>query len=83
MAAIWATILGIEQISVHDNFFALGGHSLLAIQLISHLRQAFPVELPLRKLFEASTIAQLAEVIEEELVAKLAELSEEDALQLL
>jgi amino acid adenylation domain-containing protein len=63
LANIWTEVLGIEPISIHDNFFELGGHSLLATQVISRLRQIFALELPLRLLFEAPTIAQLAHQI--------------------
>jgi acyl carrier protein len=64
LAGIWAQILGIEQVGIHDNFFELGGHSLLATQVISQVRKAFQVELPPRRLFEAPTVASLAEHIE-------------------
>jgi amino acid adenylation domain-containing protein len=64
LAAIWAQILGIEQVGIHDNFFELGGHSLLATQVISQLRKVFQVELPLRCLFEAPTVKSLSEHIE-------------------
>ncbi len=64
LAGIWAQVLDAEQISVQDNFFELGGHSLLATQLISRLREAFQVDLPLRRIFEYPTIATLAEQIE-------------------
>ncbi|BAY60048.1 amino acid adenylation domain-containing protein [Calothrix brevissima NIES-22] len=63
LAAIWSEILGLEKVGINDNFFALGGHSLLATQVISRLREAFQVELPLRSLFAAPTVAELAEEI--------------------
>jgi amino acid adenylation domain-containing protein/thioester reductase-like protein len=64
LAGIWGQVLGIEQVGIYNNFFELGGHSLLATQVISRLRQAFQVELPLRCLFESPTVAGLAEHIE-------------------
>ncbi|MEA2691483.1 MAG: hypothetical protein QOJ16_870, partial [Acidobacteriota bacterium] len=64
LAAIWGPLLGVERLGIDDNFFSLGGHSLLATQAMSRVRQAFAVELPLRALFEAPTIAGLAREIE-------------------
>jgi acyl carrier protein len=64
MAGIWAEVLKLDKIGIHDNFFELGGHSLLATQLVSRLRDAFRVNLPLRSLFENPTVASLAERIE-------------------
>jgi amino acid adenylation domain-containing protein len=59
--SIWTEVLRLDKISVHDNFFELGGHSLLGTQVISRVREAFGVDMPLRTLFEAPTINGLAE----------------------
>ena len=66
LAGIWSEVLGVELVGIHDNFFELGGHSLLATQVISRVRKTYTVELPLRSLFETTTIARLAELIEEQ-----------------
>ncbi len=63
LAAMWASLLRIEQVGIYDNFFELGGHSLLATQLISHVRKAFQVEVPLRDLLKAPSVAGLAEAL--------------------
>ena len=64
LGEIWAQVLGVQRIGIHDNFFQLGGHSLLATQVVSRIREAFKVEMPLRHLFESPTVAGLAEKID-------------------
>lgn len=66
LAGLFAEILKVGRISVTRSFFSLGGHSLLATQLVSRIRDVFDVELPLMKVFEAPTVAQLITAIEEE-----------------
>jgi len=61
LAEIWCELLGLQEIGIHDDFFALGGHSLLATQVISRLRERFRPDLPLQCLFEHPTVARLAE----------------------
>jgi amino acid adenylation domain-containing protein/FkbM family methyltransferase len=63
-AAIWTEVLGVEYVSIDDSFFELGGHSLLATQVMSRVRAAFNIEIPLRVFFEEPTIAGLAANIE-------------------
>ncbi|MEO0971274.1 MAG: non-ribosomal peptide synthetase, partial [Cyanobacteria bacterium J06639_18] len=65
IANIFAAVLGVQSVGIHDNFFELGGHSLLATQLISRLRSALTVEIPLRAIFESPTIVQLGQTITE------------------
>jgi amino acid adenylation domain-containing protein len=63
LAAIWSEVLQTDRVGVHDNFFESGGHSLLAMQIVSRMREFFPVSLPVRVLFECPTVAELAECL--------------------
>ncbi|HYO59265.1 non-ribosomal peptide synthetase [Archangium sp.] len=63
LAGIWAKLLGVEKVGIHDNFFDLGGHSLLSVAIISHIRAVFDVELAISAIFEQPTVAQLVETI--------------------
>jgi len=83
LAAILAPLLGLDKVSMEDNFFLLGGHSLLGTQLIARVRDAFGIELTLRTLFDAPTVARLSAQVEMLLVAKLEAMSEAEAQRLL
>ncbi|RSZ60393.1 amino acid adenylation domain-containing protein [Massilia atriviolacea] len=63
LAGIWSEVLGLGRIGRRDNFFALGGHSLLAAMMISRVRAAMDVDLPLRRVFESQTLQELAACI--------------------
>jgi amino acid adenylation domain-containing protein len=64
IANIWAQVLTLKQVGIHDNFFDLGGYSLLAIQVIARLRKTFQIEILLSNLFELQTVAALANRVE-------------------
>ena len=67
LARIWCEVLGLESVTPDDNFFHLGGHSLLGARVLSRVREAFGVDLPMRVLFRAPTTHALAGVVDEAL----------------
>ncbi|HEV2644184.1 MAG TPA: amino acid adenylation domain-containing protein, partial [Candidatus Elarobacter sp.] len=84
IARIWADVLKKPSIGVRDNFIELGGHSLMAIRILGRLSKQFGVRLPLRALFDAPTVAELAELVDlETQLAALENMSEADAARLL
>lgn len=95
IANTWESILGIEAIGIHDDFFELGGNSLMAIQIISRLREIYCVDLPVNVFFETPTIHNAARAILEvqisdtndemlaQMLAEVAQLSESDVQQML
>jgi len=95
LARIWAEVLGLDRVGVHDNFLELGGDSLLATRVISRVLPQFQVKLALRDLLEASTVAEMGEVIVQNhadkvdkqtlqrILVELEDLSEEEARSLL
>ncbi len=66
LAALWQELLGLKQISIHDNFFALGGHSLLAVRLVNEIKRQMSFDLPIRMVFQHPTIQELAKVLPEQ-----------------
>ena len=60
---IWADVLGLDRLGVHDNLFELGGDSLMATRIVARVKTALQVELPLRALFDRPTVAQTASLI--------------------
>jgi len=67
LAEIWQSVLEIDRIGLHDNFFAIGGHSLIAIRLLSRINSALSINLPLRTIFENPTLKLHTQIIDNRL----------------
>jgi acyl-coenzyme A synthetase/AMP-(fatty) acid ligase/acyl carrier protein len=78
LAEIFGEVLRLEKVGVFDNFFELGGHSLLATQIMSRVRDRFEVILPVRRLFEAPTIAELGPFLEQALVERIKAMQDDE-----
>jgi acyl-CoA synthetase (AMP-forming)/AMP-acid ligase II/acyl carrier protein len=77
VAAVWADVLGLDQVGIDDNFLDLGGHSLAAGRIVSMILREFQVDLPISLLFESPTVADMALVITQQQAGKL----DQDALE--
>jgi acyl transferase domain-containing protein/NADP-dependent 3-hydroxy acid dehydrogenase YdfG len=83
VAGIWSSVIGTEQISVHEQFTSLGGHSLLALQIVARLRALYKTDLTLRDFFEAPTIAQLSSVIRDKILQEIGDLTDDEVRELI
>jgi tyrocidine synthetase-3 len=81
IAQVWRGALGVDELGINDSFAQLGGHSLLAIRIVSELRKAFQIDLPVRALFDAPTVAELSNYIKGHLLAEIERISDEEAQQ--
>jgi amino acid adenylation domain-containing protein len=82
LAQIWSEVLGVPRVGLHDNFFDLGGHSLMITRVLSRLRESLQIELPMKSLFEAPTVASLTVLVENALVEQINNLTDEEVAQL-
>lgn len=73
VATVWAEVLGVERVGVHDDFFDLGGHSLLVLRVAARLPRVLPVTLPVRRLFELRTVESLAVAVTQEIAGRSAD----------
>jgi acyl carrier protein len=83
VAGILERLLNLEHVNVEENFFSLGGHSLLGAQLVARLRDTFGIEMPLRVIFEAPSVAELSAEVGRLLLAKVQRMSDEEVEHLL
>jgi acyl-CoA synthetase (AMP-forming)/AMP-acid ligase II/acyl carrier protein len=82
LAGIWAEVLDLERVGIHDNFFALGGDSLAGARVLARVRATYQVELPYNIIFREPTVAELAAIIEETFIREIEGFTEEQAWRL-
>ncbi|MFC3978638.1 amino acid adenylation domain-containing protein [Streptosporangium jomthongense] len=82
VAEVFCEVLGAAEVGALDDFFAIGGHSLLATRVIARIRAITDIDIPIRAMFENSTVAGLAGLVEELLLAEIAGLSDEEVARL-
>ncbi|MFD0890178.1 phosphopantetheine-binding protein, partial [Streptosporangium algeriense] len=82
VAEVFCEVLGATEVGALDDFFAIGGHSLLATRVIARIRAITDIDIPIRAMFENSTVAGLAGLVEELLLAEIAGLSDEEVARL-
>ncbi|MEY8840148.1 polyketide synthase dehydratase domain-containing protein, partial [Cribrihabitans sp. XS_ASV171] len=80
LAGFFETLLGVSQVGAEDSFFDLGGHSLIAVRLFAQIKRRFDVEFPISILFEAPSVARIAERIEARIGPSDAAPAEEDSI---
>jgi amino acid adenylation domain-containing protein len=83
LAGIWANALGVERVGIHDDFFESGGHSLLAMRVVAQVHSTFQLTLSLRRVFEAPTVAGMAQLIEDVLIDEIEGLTDDGAQRLM
>jgi FkbM family methyltransferase len=81
LCEMWRELLGVDRVGINDNFFDLGGHSLLLTQLATRIRAAFQVEMPLRTLFDATTVESMVVCIAEQQLEQVDEADLSDLIQ--
>ena len=82
LGTIWAKVLQLDRVGIHDNFLDLGGHSIKATQVVSQIREIFGLEMPLSKFFETKTLMDLAQWLDSLLLKEVRELPQEEAERL-
>ncbi len=65
VANLWCEILGIEELSIYDNFFDLGGHSLSCVQVMGRIKESFGISVPVKTIFESPTVAEFVDRLSE------------------